>query len=527
LSNWHRLVDLNFNVDEFNKYFDHQKMISKMGSASQAGDMKDVLQLVVDSEFPITDDSFKYLYTVKDSGEYQFEPCSGRVVGLISGGTSRENLQQGEEGVIFLDRTNMYGEAGGQVGDKGVIQSEEGGRFEVENTRLVGTGLVAHMGRMTHGSLASQQTVLTKPDAERRFRCMQNHSATHALNAALQSLLPITCQKSSLVTPDFLRFEFAFFKSEIDLAALKNIESHVLELIQENRVLKRTEIDSEGLLSLDNLVTLPGEVYPDRVSLIDLGTQVEPCCGTHLASSADILNFVIVSCKTSGTGSKVLKCLTGDAARRAREHGVLVCEDIIALQKEIEHQCDEVSPELTKEAQDKVSAWKKVITGPDFPVVLNMELSEILDKYQTQLRLADKRLAKDFIRNQMEQAIEDQKDNAYFVHVLKFDVKHNVLMSAAKMVRDKPCLILLVGNGELKGKAMVPKKCANVDFDARIWLCCILSATEGQGVGQVSKGYDPTIHYNIKVANFKDDQIIEEVVTEAIKLAEKYLKKES
>lgn len=194
---------------------------------------------------------------------------------------------------------------------------------------------------------------------------------------------------------------------------------------------------------------------------------MEPCCGTHLASSADILNFVIVSCKTSGTGSKVLKCLTGDAARRAREHGVLVCEDIIALQKEIEHQCDEVSPELTKEAQDKVSAWKKVITGPDFPVVLNMELSEILDKYQTQLRLADKRLAKDFIRNQMEQAIEDQKDNAYFVHVLKFDVKHNVLMSAAKMVRDKPCLILLVGNGELKGKAMVPKKCANVDFDAR------------------------------------------------------------
>ena len=103
---------------------------------------------------------------------------------------------------------------------------------------------------------------------------MQNHSATHALNAALHANLPLTHQISSLVTPDFLKFTFAFFKADINVDVLKAVESQVLDVIAENRPLERRVVAAEEMAGLDNLVTLPGEVYPDKVTLVDMGSKV-------------------------------------------------------------------------------------------------------------------------------------------------------------------------------------------------------------------------------------------------------------
>ena len=104
---------------------------------------------------------------------------------------------------------------------------------------------------------------------------MQNHSATHALNAALHANLPLTHQISSLVTPDFLKFTFAFFKADINVDVLKAVESQVLDVIAENRPLERRVVAAEEMAGLDNLVTLPGEVYPDKVTLVDMGSEVK------------------------------------------------------------------------------------------------------------------------------------------------------------------------------------------------------------------------------------------------------------
>lgn len=77
---------------------------------------------------------------------------------------------------------------------------------------------------------------------------------------------------------------------------------------------------------------LPGEVYPEEVTLVDLGPQVEPCCGTHLHNTKDVDSFVIVGFKSGSGGVKSVRCLTGDNARLARQNGVKICENILSYQ---------------------------------------------------------------------------------------------------------------------------------------------------------------------------------------------------
>ena len=113
------------------------------------------------------------------------------------------NLQVGDRAAVVLDATCCYAEKGGQAGDKGFL-TWEGGRFKVEDTQEE-EGVVRHWGTLKSGQLVPGSEVEVEVDPEWRVGCMRNHTATHLINSALHNTLPVTCQRSSFVSTNYLR----------------------------------------------------------------------------------------------------------------------------------------------------------------------------------------------------------------------------------------------------------------------------------------------------------------------------------
>jgi alanyl-tRNA synthetase len=353
--------NIQFDLDEFNRYLTCKKGLSKLSTSQAQG-----LSLMQHNSgvLPGTDDSSKYAYTRTGGGQYEFPVVADAIIlQIVSDGIVVGSLQEGEEGMIFLDKTCFYSEAGGQVGDTGIITTQTA-TFKVTKTHALAGNLVAHMGHLTSGTLRSYEVATASIDAERRLQAMQNHSATHVLNSVLHTLLPLTAQKSSLVKPEYLRYDFSCYNADTNLDFVRQLEDGVLTMINDGRPIHSSVVENTKLASVDNLVTLPGEVYPDNVTLVDIdGVHTEPCCGTHLHNTKDIENFVIVGFKSASSGVKSVRCLTGDSARLARENGVKVCEDILSYQEKMSSHCDNIDKGAMQLVEKQISSWNKQISG--------------------------------------------------------------------------------------------------------------------------------------------------------------------
>ena len=236
---------------------------------------------------------------------------TANVVGLYEGGTEVDTLQAGASGVVLLDETPFYAEAGGQVGDRGEIRSEAGVRFDVEDTTRGGDQHLHH-GRVLTGALARGDTVVAAIDGERRQDIVLNHSATHLLHAALREVLGSHVeQKGSLVAPDRLRFDFSHPKP-VATDELVRIESVVNARIRANTETLVEVMDFEDAID-QGAIALFGEKYADRVRVLTMGEgfSVELCGGTHVARSGDIGVFHIISEEGIAAGVRRIEALTG------------------------------------------------------------------------------------------------------------------------------------------------------------------------------------------------------------------------
>ncbi|HET7029557.1 MAG TPA: alanine--tRNA ligase-related protein, partial [Candidatus Limnocylindrales bacterium] len=134
---------------------------------------------------------------------------------------------------IVLDRTPFYAEGGGQVGDHGELREAGGGSslFAVEDTQKPVGGLIVMRGQL-HGRVRVGETVDAVVDAERRAHTMRNHTGTHLLHRALRNVVGNAArQAGSLVTPDYLRFDFPFDRPLTD-AELRAIEDEVRRIVR-------------------------------------------------------------------------------------------------------------------------------------------------------------------------------------------------------------------------------------------------------------------------------------------------------
>jgi alanyl-tRNA synthetase len=261
---------------------------------------------------------------------YERDEDSSEVVALIGAGALVERLEAGARGEIVTSKTPFYGEAGGQIGDRGELRFS-GGVFVVDDAQKPLDGLVVHRGVVQSGSLAVGTAVSLAVDSARRNATRRNHSATHLLHWALRKVVgPQAQQKGSLVGPDRLRFDFTHGAALSD-EQLSAIEDAVNELIVENHTV-RTQV-----LPLDQARTLGAmmifeEKYGSTVRMLTMGPSTELCGGTHARATGDIGFLKVVGESAVGAGLRRIEAVTGAAAEKyVEEQQKIVAEAAAAL----------------------------------------------------------------------------------------------------------------------------------------------------------------------------------------------------
>ena len=208
---------------------------------------------------------------------------------------------------IVLSETPFYAESGGQVGDTGVLVSE------FETIDIIDTkkenNLPIHIAKQLPEHLDAPMMACV--DTDKRAACAANHSCTHLLDEALRQVLGTHVeQKGSLVTPESLRFDFSHFQ-KVTPEQLREVEHLVNAKIRENIPL--TEYRNLPIEKAKELgaIALFGEKYGDEVRVVQFGSSIEFCGGTHVSATGKIGMVKIISESSVAAGVRRIEAITG------------------------------------------------------------------------------------------------------------------------------------------------------------------------------------------------------------------------
>ena len=231
---------------------------------------------------------------------------------------------------IVAAETPFYPEGGGQVGDRGVIETAGGAILEVTDSRKQ-DGSILHIGRILRGALgdfASGAHVKLSIDRERRDASMNNHSATHILHYALRDILSKDVhQAGSMVAPERLRFDFSH-NGPVSAGDLATIEEEINARIRENAEVVTEEMAYDDALKAGALAFF-GDKYGDVVRVVRMGDfSVELCGGTHVRRTGDVGLFKLESEGGVAAGVRRIEAFTGQGALEAIRRREKILEDI-------------------------------------------------------------------------------------------------------------------------------------------------------------------------------------------------------
>ena len=287
----------------------------------------------------------------------------GKLLGIVRDGRQLEQLADGEEGILILDRTPFYAESGGQVGDTGVL-SNAAGRFEVSDTSKLGGVFFGHVG-IWRGKqpLRSGDLLDAAVDGARRQAIVLNHSATHLLHAALRKVLgEHVTQKGSLVAPERLRFDFSHFKP-VNREELDRVEAMVNAEVRRNAAAEVHNMGYDQAIEF-GAMALFGEKYGDEVRVLKMGDfSTELCGGTHVGRTGDIGLFKIVGESGVASGVRRIEAVTGDRA--------------LAWVADEEHRLHELSQLLSSSGDEVVTRLRQLL---DRQKKLERELDSLRSK---------------------------------------------------------------------------------------------------------------------------------------------------
>jgi len=240
--------------------------------------------------------------------------AESKIAALSVDGDERKEVRAGDIAHIVAAETPFYGESGGQVGDRGVIETADGALVEVTDTLKPRPDLTVHVGTVVRGALSTGQNARLVVDRERREAVRLNHSVTHILHGVLRRVLGEQVrQAGSMVAPDRLRFDFSQ-PSPIDDAALARIEEEVNAHIRENAEVTTTEMGFDDAIKAGALAFF-GDKYGDRVRVVRMGDfSTELCGGTHVQRTGDIGLFKLRGESGVAAGTRRIEALTGVGA---------------------------------------------------------------------------------------------------------------------------------------------------------------------------------------------------------------------
>ena len=245
------------------------------------------------------------------------EDCE--VLAIIKNGQGVQELKPGEEGEVILDHTPFYAESGGQVGDRGVLYSDELNTVVAE----VKGCYYPVQGVRTHQVVAKQplrvgDKVDAVVDTGIREATMRNHTATHLLQAGLREVLgKHVKQAGSLVAPNHLRFDFSHFTAVED-EELQDVEDLInKEVLRNQRVEVIENVPIDVAVNEYHAMALFGEKYGDRVRVIKIGDfSTELCGGTHTGATGEIGLIKILKEGSVSSGVRRVEAVTGEGSLR-------------------------------------------------------------------------------------------------------------------------------------------------------------------------------------------------------------------
>lgn len=242
---------------------------------------------------------------------YETLEDTGKIVALAAGDYLTDELGEGTEGTVVVDKTPFYATMGGQKGDVGVI-SVNGGEFEVYDTVKLPKGRVGHVGKVIGGTVKIRDKATLKVDKKTRQTTCMNHSATHLLQAALQEVLGKDVhQQGSYQDPDRTRFDFSYGEA-VSADKLAKIEAIVNEKIGEDLTVN-TDVMSISEAKATGAMALFGEKYGESVRVVSMGDfSKELCGGTHVKHTGEIRMFKILSESGIAAGVRRIEAVTGD-----------------------------------------------------------------------------------------------------------------------------------------------------------------------------------------------------------------------
>lgn len=299
---------------------------NKQGTTLVKLDVHALSELDSNESIPKTDDSHKY----------GVDNTKSTIVALYDGSSfvdqiSDPSVQYG----ILLDRTPFYAEQGGQEYDTGSLVIDGKTEFAVTNVQVYG-GYVLHTGHLVEGSLAVKDDVIALYSEERRWPIRNNHTGTHVLNYALREVLGDGVdQKGSLVAPEKLRFDFSN-KQGLTPQQLEQVESICTEYIKSNKEVFAKEVSLDDAKAINGLRAVFGETYPDPVRVVSVGVPVEDllanptkpewhkisiefCGGTHVKTTGEIKDLVIIEELGIAKGIRRIVAVTGNEAHSVQQ----------------------------------------------------------------------------------------------------------------------------------------------------------------------------------------------------------------
>ena len=301
-----RSKNISVDTEGFEKAMAHQREEARKAWAGSGETATEAIWFDLSQKIPATD----FL-------GYSTEEAEGEILAIVKDGQITSSAEAGQSVAIITNQTPFYGEMGGQVGDTGLMKTGKA-TLKITDTQKKLGKLTIHIATIESGHIQVNDTVLMKVDIERRRRIQAHHSATHLLQAALQKILgKHVAQKGSLVTPQYLRFDFSH-PHALTHEEIVKVETTVNQMILSNaaattRLMTPDEAIKEGAMALF------GEKYGETVRVVSFESKdeclsIELCGGIHVHQTGDIGLFKIISETAVAAGVRRIEAVVGMAA---------------------------------------------------------------------------------------------------------------------------------------------------------------------------------------------------------------------